>query len=87
MQMKVQSDEARARFQDIVKLMDQEMERFQEEKTRDLGAILQDFARAQAQLAADTADAWRTLLPELDKCTQEDMQTVKSSAWFEFSSK
>ncbi|KAG6544365.1 hypothetical protein Mapa_014199 [Marchantia paleacea] len=78
-EMKVQSEEARARFQEIVKLMDQEMERFQEEKTKDLGAILQDFARTQAQLAADTADAWRSLLPELDKCTQEDMQTLNSS--------
>ncbi|BBN17760.1 sorting nexin-1/2 [Marchantia polymorpha subsp. ruderalis] len=78
-EMKVQSEEARARFQQIVRLMDQEMERFQEEKTKDLGAILQDFARTQAQLAADTADAWRSLLPELDKCTQEDMQTLNSS--------
>ncbi|KAL2613303.1 hypothetical protein R1flu_024995 [Riccia fluitans] len=79
-EMKVQSDVARARFEDIVRLMAQEMERFQEEKAKDLGAILQDFARAQAQLAADTADAWRTLLPELDQCSAEDMQTLQPSS-------
>jgi hypothetical protein len=46
--------------------MEKEMVQFQEAKTRDLGLVLHDFACAQAQLASDTADAWRTLLPYLD---------------------
>lgn len=43
--------------------MNQDMLRFQESKTHDLGLVLQEFARAQAQLAMSTADTWGTLLP------------------------
>lgn len=64
--MKTQSEEATLRHQKIITVMEQEILRFQEQKTRDLGLVLHDFARAQAQLATDTADAWRTLLPDLD---------------------
>jgi len=46
--------------------MNQDMVRFQEGKTYDLGLVLQDFARAQAQLAMSTADTWSTLLPGLN---------------------
>lgn len=45
--------------------MNQDMLRFQEGKTLDLGLVLQNFARAQAQLSMSTADTWGTLLPEL----------------------
>ncbi len=53
------------RYQRIVSLMNQDMVRFQEGKTNDLGLVLQDFARAQAQLAMSTADTWGILLPGL----------------------
>jgi sorting nexin-1/2 len=79
-EIRIQSTDARMRFEEIVKLMAQEMERFQEEKTRDLGSILLNFARAQAQLAADTADAWRTLLPELDAVSQAELTSQNSSS-------
>ena len=46
--------------------MQQEMIRFQEQRTQDLSAVFYEFARTQAQLANDTADAWRTLLPKLE---------------------
>jgi sorting nexin-1/2 len=62
---KTQCEEAQARYQRIVSLMNQDMLRFQEGKTHDLGLVLQDFARAQAQLAMSTADTWGTLLPGL----------------------
>jgi sorting nexin-1/2 len=65
-EIKAQSDEAKLRYEEIVRLMEKEMVQFQEAKTRDLGLVLHDFACAQAQLASDTADAWRTLLPYLD---------------------
>lgn len=78
LQIRIQSTDARIRFEEIVKVMALEMERFQEEKTRDLGSILVNFARAQAQLAADTADAWRTLLPELDAVSQAELNTLNS---------
>jgi sorting nexin-1/2 len=80
LQLRIQSTEARMRFEEIVKLMAQEMERFQEEKTRDLGSILLNFARAQGQLAADTADAWRTLLPELDRMSQAELDALNAAS-------
>jgi hypothetical protein len=45
--------------------MNQDLLRFQESKTHDLGLVLQNFARAQAELAMCTADTWGTLLPGL----------------------
>lgn len=53
---KSQCDEAQARYRRLVNLMNQDMLRFQEGKTLDLGLVLQNFARAQAQLSMSTAD-------------------------------
>ncbi|KAI5065247.1 hypothetical protein GOP47_0019942 [Adiantum capillus-veneris] len=65
---KLQSEEARKRFEKIIKVMQQEIIRFQEQRTRDLSAVFYEFARTQGQLASDTADAWRALLPKLETC-------------------
>lgn len=70
---KIQSEEARKRFEMIVKSMQHEMARFQEQRTRDLSAVFYEFARMQAQLANDTADAWRTLLPKLESSPQSSI--------------
>lgn len=48
------------------------MARFQESKTADLGLVLQEFARAQAQLANATADAWGVLLPSLSSPSMKE---------------
>ncbi|KAJ7519762.1 hypothetical protein O6H91_20G054800 [Diphasiastrum complanatum] len=69
-EMRVQCDEATRRFEEIVKRMQKELVRFQEDKTHDLGLAFHDFAEGQAQLANDTADAWRTLLPDLESWSQ-----------------
>ncbi|KAG0578214.1 hypothetical protein M758_4G005700 [Ceratodon purpureus] len=75
---KEQCDEAQTRYQRIVDLMNQDMLRFQEGKTHDLGLVLQNFARAQAELAMCTADTWGTLLPVLGSSSmtrEEDAYT------------
>lgn len=61
----IQSDEAKTRFDAIVTTMQQEILRFQEEKTRDLGQVLHDFAQGQAQMSSEIADTWRALIPAL----------------------
>eukprot|EP00250_Pteridium_aquilinum_P004186 c14415_g1_i1 orf=740-1681(-) len=66
----IQSEEARKRFEMIVKSMQHEMVRFQEQRTQDLRVVFQKFAQTQAQLANDTADAWRMLLPKLENPLQ-----------------
>lgn len=63
---RIQSEEACKRFEVIVKSMHQEMVRFQDQRTRDLSIVFYEFARTQAQVAKDTADTWRTLLPKLE---------------------
>jgi hypothetical protein len=55
--MRIQRTEPRMWFEEIMKLIAQEMEHFQEEKTRDLGSVLLNFAQAQGKLVADTVDA------------------------------
>jgi len=69
---KNQSDDAQSRYHKIVTLMEQDMARFQESKTADLGLVLQEFARAQAQLANATADAWGVLLPSLSSPSMKE---------------
>lgn len=69
MQLKVESEEATKRFETIVKLMSEEMVRFQEQKTADLGLAFHEFAKGQAKLANEIADAWRSLIPKLDACS------------------
>lgn len=54
----------------IVKSMRQEMARFQEQRTRDMSLVFHKFARAQAQLAKDSADTWHMLLPKLESPPQ-----------------
>ncbi|CAN6439178.1 unnamed protein product [Victoria cruziana] len=65
-ELKAESEEATRRFETIVRLMNQEMVRFQEEKTMDMGLAFHEFAKGQAKLANEIADAWRGLLPKLD---------------------
>lgn len=45
--------------------MNEELSRFQEQKTAELGLAFHEFAKGQAKLSHDIADAWRSLLPKL----------------------
>ncbi|KAJ4810967.1 Sorting nexin 1 [Rhynchospora pubera] len=63
---KADSEEATKRFEAIVKTMNEELARFQEQKTADLGLAFHEFAKGQAKLAHDIADAWRGVLPKLE---------------------
>lgn len=69
LQLNTESEEATRRFELIVKLMDEEMVRFQEEKTTDLGLAFHEFAKGQAKLGKDIATAWRSLLPKIEACS------------------
>lgn len=69
MQLKAESEESTRRFETIVKLMSEEIVRFQEQKTADLGLAFHEFAKGQAKLANDIANAWRSLLPKLEACS------------------
>ena len=66
LQLKEDSEEATHRFETIVRLMNEEMVLFQEQKTADLGLSFHEFAKGQARLATDIAKAWRSLLPKLE---------------------
>ena len=66
MQIKAESEEATIRFERIVKRMNEEIVRFQEEKTEEMGVAFHQFAKGQARLANGVADAWRALLPKLE---------------------
>ncbi|XXG88462.1 hypothetical protein AAC387_Pa12g0669 [Persea americana] len=68
-ELKAESEEATRRFELIVKLMNEEIVRFQEQKTSDMGLAFHEFAKGQAKLANDIADAWRSLLPKLEACS------------------
>lgn len=68
-ELKAESEEATRRFETIVKLMSEEMVRFQEQKTAELGLAFHEFAKGQAKLANEIADAWRSLLPKIDACS------------------
>lgn len=69
MQLKAESEEATERFEMIVRLMNEEIARFQEQKTLDMGIAFHEFAKGQAHLATGVADAWRSLLPKLEACS------------------
>ncbi|KAL5124798.1 Sorting nexin 1 [Glycine soja] len=67
--LKAESEQATKTFEMIVKLMNEEMGRFQEQKTLDMGIAFHEFAKGQARLANGIADAWRSLLPKLEACS------------------
>ncbi|RDX83250.1 Sorting nexin 1, partial [Mucuna pruriens] len=67
--LKAESEQATKTFETIVKLMNEEMGRFQEQKTLDMGIAFHEFAKGQARLANSIADAWRSLLPKLEACS------------------
>lgn len=69
MQLKSECEEAMRKFENIVLLMNEEIVRFQEQKTIDMGLAFHEFAKGQAHLANSIADAWRSLLPKLDACS------------------
>ncbi|KAG4402452.1 hypothetical protein GLYMA_02G201400v4 [Glycine max] len=68
-ELKAESEQATKTFEMIVKLMNEEMGRFQEQKTLDMGIAFHEFAKGQARLANGIADAWRSLLPKLEACS------------------
>ncbi|GLT94736.1 hypothetical protein SLE2022_124630 [Rubroshorea leprosula] len=68
-ELKADSEEATRRFEIIVQRMNEEIVRFQEQKTLDMGIAFHEFAKGQARLANSIADAWRSLLPKLDACS------------------
>ncbi|XP_057999646.1 sorting nexin 1 isoform X1 [Hevea brasiliensis] len=68
-ELKLESEEATRRFENIVRLMNEEMVRFQDQKTLDMGIAFHEFAKGQARLANNIADAWRSLLPKLEACS------------------
>lgn len=69
MQLKTECEEATRKFENIVRLMSEEIVRFQEQKTIDMGLAFHEFAKGQAHLANSIADAWRSLLPKLEACS------------------
>lgn len=68
-ELKAESEEATRRFETMVRLMNEELVRFQEQKTLDMGIAFHEFAKGQARLATGIADAWRSLLPKLEACS------------------
>ncbi|CAL1394847.1 unnamed protein product [Linum trigynum] len=67
-ELKEDSEEAARRFESIVRLMNEEIVRFQDQKMIDMGRAFHEFAKGQARLANNIADAWRSLLPKLEAC-------------------
>ncbi|KAJ4911683.1 Sorting nexin 1 [Raphanus sativus] len=65
-EIKAESEEATIRFEKIVKRMNEEIVRFQEQKTEEMGVAFHQFAKGQVRLANGVADAWRSLLPKLE---------------------
>ncbi|XP_035545680.1 sorting nexin 1-like isoform X2 [Juglans regia] len=68
-QLKAESEEATRMFEKIMRLMNEEIVRFQEQKTLDMGIAFHEFAKGQARLANGIATAWRSLLPKLEACS------------------
>ncbi|XP_057423174.1 sorting nexin 1 [Lotus japonicus] len=68
-ELKAESEQATKTFETIVKLMNEEIGRFQEQKTLDMGIAFHEFAKGQARLANGIAEAWRSLLPKLEACS------------------
>ncbi|KAL3358080.1 hypothetical protein AABB24_015298 [Solanum stoloniferum] len=64
--LKAEGEETSRRFDMIVRLMNEEIARFQEQKTSDMGLAFHEFAKGQARLSNGIADAWRSLLPKLE---------------------
>ncbi|KAL5683481.1 hypothetical protein ACJX0J_009866, partial [Zea mays] len=56
--LKGDSEDATKKFEHIVRLMNEELAHFQEQKTADTGLAFHEFAKGQAKLAKDIADAW-----------------------------
>lgn len=69
LQLKADGAEATRKFERIVKLMNEEIIRFQEQKTLDLGVAFHEFAKGQAELAKGISEAWQSLLPKLESCS------------------
>ncbi|KAF2289704.1 hypothetical protein GH714_038090 [Hevea brasiliensis] len=67
-ELKAESEEATRRFENIVRVMNEEIVRFQDQKTQDMGIAFHQFAQGQSRLANNIADAWRSLLPKLEAC-------------------
>ncbi|OVA10028.1 Phox homologous domain [Macleaya cordata] len=68
-ELKAEGEEATRRFETIVRLMSEEIVRFQEQKTLDMVIAFHEFAKGQAQLSNEIANAWRSLLPKLEACS------------------
>ncbi|GER42042.1 sorting nexin 1 [Striga asiatica] len=68
-ELKADGAEAARRFDKIVQLMNEEIIRFQEQKTLDMGLAFHEFAKGQARLANSIAEAWRSLLPKIEACS------------------
>ncbi|KAM0980652.1 hypothetical protein COP2_014195 [Malus domestica] len=68
-ELKAEGEEATRRFETIARLMSEEIVRFQEQKTTDMGVAFHEFAKGQARLANSIAHAWRSLLPKLESCS------------------
>ncbi|CAL5350583.1 unnamed protein product [Camellia sinensis] len=79
--MREDSEEATRRFETIVRLMNEEFVCFQEQKTLDMGVAFHEFAKGQARLATDIADAWRSLLPKLEACSLISDTVVPVAFW------
>ncbi|KAK8946698.1 Sorting nexin 1 [Platanthera zijinensis] len=69
-ELRGESEEATAKYETIAKLMNEELLRFQEQKTAELGLVFHEFAKGQAKLSNEIADAWRSLLPKLGTTSQ-----------------
>nr|GMC88907.1 sorting nexin 1 [Ipomoea batatas] len=67
--LKAEGEEAAHRFQTIVRLMNEEIVQFQEQKTLEMGLAFHEFAKGQARLANGISEAWRGLLPKLEACS------------------
>ncbi|WVZ49554.1 LOW QUALITY PROTEIN: hypothetical protein U9M48_000901 [Paspalum notatum var. saurae] len=68
-ELQADSKEATKKFEHIVRLMNEELARFQEQKIADIGLAFHEFAKGLAKLAKDIADAWRSVLPKLEACS------------------
>lgn len=68
-ELKANGVDATRRFDTIVKRMNEEIVRFQEQKTTDMGVAFHEFAKGQAHLANGIAEAWRSLLPKIEACS------------------
>ncbi|XP_051114239.1 sorting nexin 1-like isoform X2 [Andrographis paniculata] len=68
-ELKADAAEATKRFETIVSRINDEMVRFQEQKTADIGLAFHEFAKGQARLANDVARAWSSLLPRVEACS------------------